>query len=310
MKLYLVIPCFNEQEALPVTAEILKEKLVSLIGKEKISSDSAIVFVDDGSTDKTWEIIENLNAQNQIFKGIKLSANKGHQNALMAGLMTVREECDAVISLDADLQDDVNAIDEMTDKYLEGFDIVCGVRSDRTEDSFIKRQTAQTFYKILSRSGVKSVYNHADYRLMSRRALEALSHYGESNLYLRGIVPQLGFKTSVVYYERKKRIAGKSKYTLSKMFSLASEAIFSLTAKPVKLIFMLSALAAVFSVPALIKFFISSENIGRTDFLVLFAVLLSAAAILFSLGILGEYAGRIYFETKNRPRYFVEKYIR
>ena len=234
--LYLVIPCYNEAEVLPETASRLIEKMDSLIKKNKIDTKSRVVFVNDGSKDKTWEIIRELHQKNQIFGGINLSRNRGHQNALLAGLMTVKEYADMVISMDADLQDDINAIDEMVDKYLDGIDIVYGVRSSRKTDTFFKKATAEGFYKIMNAMGANTVFNHADYRLMSRRVLEGLAQFGEVNLFLRGIVPMIGFSTDIVYYERGERFAGESKYPLGKMLSFAVEGVTSLSTKPIRMI--------------------------------------------------------------------------
>ena len=235
-RLFCVIPCYNEQEVLPETSKRLEAKLKDLIAAGKISDDSRILFVNDGSKDNTWNMIKDLHEKNEIFQGINLSKNMGHQNALLAGLMTAKDLCDAAISLDADLQDDINAIDEMVDKFNNGCDIVYGVRSKRATDTFFKKFTAESFYKLINSMGGNTVYNHADYRLMSRRALMALSEFGEVNLFLRGIVPMVGFNTDVVYYERAERFAGESKYPLKKMLSFAIEGITSLSTKPIKLI--------------------------------------------------------------------------
>ncbi|HNX64993.1 MAG TPA: glycosyltransferase family 2 protein, partial [Oscillospiraceae bacterium] len=231
--LFLVIPCYNEEEVLNETARRLSGKMNALIESGKISEDSRICFVNDGSNDKTWEIIKNLNAENNIFRGINLSRNRGHQNALLAGLMTVKGECDAAISLDADLQDDINAIDEMTEKWLGGCDVVYGVRSARKKDTFFKKTTAQGYYKLLKAMGVDITYNHADYRLMSKRALDGLESFKEVNIFLRGIVPMIGYKSDIVMYERQERFAGESKYPLKKMLAFAFEGITSLSIKPI-----------------------------------------------------------------------------
>ena len=237
--IYFVVPCYNEQEVLPETSKRLLEKLNSLIECGKIKSDSRIVFVDDGSRDETYNIISSLHKENEKFCGIKLSRNQGHQNALLSGLMTVRDKCDGAISLDADLQDDINAIDEFIDKFNEGYEVVYGVRSSRKKDTFFKRFTAQTFYKLMLFFGVDMVYNHADYRLMSRAALDALSDFKEANLFLRGIVPLVGFKSTTVSYERQERFAGESKYPLKKMISFAIDGITSFSIKPIRMVFWL-----------------------------------------------------------------------
>ena len=230
--LYIVIPCYNEEEVLPETAKRLKVKMNSLIEKRKISPESRVVMVNDGSKDKTWSIIKALHEEDPLFSGINLSRNRGHQNALLAGLMTVKDLADAVISMDADLQDDINAIDEMVDKFLDGCDIVYGVRSKRTTDSFFKRFTAESFYRLMNAMGANTVFNHADYRLMSKRALEGLAQFKEVNLFLRGIVPMIGYRTDTVTYERSERFAGESKYPLKKMVAFAMEGITSLSVKP------------------------------------------------------------------------------
>ena len=235
-KLYLVIPCYNEEEVLPETAKRLKDKLSSLVQAGKIHPDSRIVFVNDGSCDKTWEIIQELHGEDIVFSGINLSRNRGHQNALLAGLMTVKDHADMVISMDADLQDDINAVDAMVDKYLDGFDIVYGVRSSRAKDTFFKKATAEGFYKLMNVMGANTVFNHADYRLMSRRALDGLAEFGEVNLFLRGVVPMIGYPCDIVYYERGERFAGKSKYPFGKMLSFAIEGITSLSTKPIRMI--------------------------------------------------------------------------
>ena len=251
MKLYLVIPCYNEEEVLPETSKRLKEKYTALMSAGKIDADSKIVFVNDGSKDRTWEMVCDLHKTDPVFRGVCLSRNKGHQNALMAGLMTVKSECDAAISMDADLQDDINAIDEMVDRYLEGYEVVYGVRSSRKKDTFFKRTTAQGFYKVMRAMGVETVYNHADYRLMSRRALEALSEFEEVNLFLRGIVPLVGFKSTQVTYERGERFAGESKYPLKKMLAFATEGITSMSVKPIRMIATLGILVFLFSIGVL-----------------------------------------------------------
>ncbi|HEZ7989299.1 MAG TPA: glycosyltransferase family 2 protein [Ruminococcus sp.] len=308
---FLAIPCYNEQEVLPETSKQLREKMNSLINSGKISDKSRIVFINDGSADNTWQIISELHSSDKIFQGIKLSRNKGHQNALLAGLMTLRDKCDAVISLDADLQDDINTIDEMIEKFISGCDIVYGVRSARKTDTFFKKTTAEGFYKIMSAMGVETVYNHADYRLMSRRALDGLSQYKEVNLFLRGIVPMVGYKTDVVYYERHERFAGESKYPLKKMLSFAMEGITSLSVKPIRMITSLGVIIFAVSIIMLIYFlvrhFMGATVLGWTSLAV--SVWAIGGLQLLAIGVIGEYIGKIYLETKGRPRYIIETYL-
>ena len=310
-KLYLVIPCYNEQEVLPETAGRLKEKLQSLIEKEKIAAGSRIVFVNDGSGDRTWEIIKELHEANPIYSGINLSRNRGHQNALLAGLMTVKDHADLVISMDADLQDDVNAMDEMIDKYLDGTDIVYGVRSSRTKDTLFKKATAEGFYKLMNAMGANTVFNHADYRLMSRRALDGLAEFGEVNLFLRGIVPMIGYSWDVVYYERGERFAGESKYPLGKMVSFAVEGVTSLSTKPLRLItglgFFIFLVSIGMLIYSLIRHFMGATIVGWTTLMV--SVWAIGGLILLSLGVVGEYIGKIYLETKMRPRFLIEQFL-
>ena len=312
MKLYLVIPCYNEEEVLPETSKRLKEKYTSLMSAGKIDADSKIVFVNDGSKDRTWEMICDLHKADPVFRGVCLSRNKGHQNALMAGLMTVKSECDAAISMDADLQDDINAIDEMVDRYLEGYEVVYGVRSSRKKDTFFKRTTAQGFYKVMRAMGVETVYNHADYRLMSRRALEALSEFEEVNLFLRGIVPLVGFKSTQVTYERGERFAGESKYPLKKMLAFATEGITSMSVKPIRMIAALGVLVFLASLGVLI-YSVIRKILGVTvpgwAFLAVSIWALGGIQLL-SIGIIGEYIGKIYLETKRRPRFIISEYLK
>ncbi|MGN0676125.1 MAG: glycosyltransferase family 2 protein [Ruminococcus sp.] len=309
--LYLVIPCYNEEEVLPETSSQLKKKIVSLVAKGKISAQSRIVFVNDGSKDKTWEIISKLHEEDKIFQGIKLSRNKGHQNALLCGLMTVKDHCDMTISLDADLQDDINAIDEMVDKYYEGCDVVYGVRSARDTDTFFKKFTAEGFYKVMKMMGADVVFNHADYRLMSRRALDGLQNFKEVNLFLRGVVPMIGYKSDSVYYERKERFAGESKYPLKKMLAFAWEGITSLSTKPIKMISMLGGLIFIVSIIMLIysvvRHFMGATEIGWTSTIV--SIWAIGGLQLLAIGIIGEYIGKVYLETKERPKFIVEKYL-
>ena len=247
-KLYIVVPCYNEEEVLPETSKRLKEKMNQLIKAKKISPDSHVVFVNDGSKDKTWELISSYSEKDHLFGGINLSRNRGHQNALLAGLMTVKEDADMVISMDADLQDDINAVDKFVDAYYDGNDVVYGVRSSRKKDTFFKRTTALAFYKLMSRMGVESVYNHADYRLMSKRALNALENFKEVNLFLRGIMPLIGFPSTIVEYERNERFAGESKYPLKKMLNFALDGITSFSVKPIRFITAIGFLISVISV--------------------------------------------------------------
>lgn len=311
-KLYLVIPCYNEEEVLHETSTQLYDKMHSLISQGKISAESKIVFVNDGSKDRTWQIIEELHNQDKIFQGIKLSRNKGHQNALLAGLMTVKSRCDMAISLDADLQDDIDAIDAMVDKYNnEGCDIVYGVRSARETDTFFKRTTAEGFYKVMTAMGADITYNHADYRLMSKRALEALADFKEVNLFLRGIVPMIGYKSDSVYYERKERFAGESKYPLKKMLAFAWEGITSLSTKPIRFItglgifiFIVSIIMLIYSI---VRHYTGATEIGWTSTIV--SIWAIGGLQLLSIGIIGEYIGKVYLETKERPKFIIEKYL-
>lgn len=309
--LYLVIPCYNEEEVLPETAVRLKEKLHGLMGQGRIDPRSRIIFVNDGSRDRTWEIIRELHEQDRIFGGINLSRNRGHQNALLAGLMTVKECADMVISMDADLQDDIDAVDAMIDKYMEGTDIVYGVRSSRKKDTFFKKATAEGFYKIMNAMGANTVFNHADYRLMSRRSLEGLAQYGEVNLFLRGIVPMIGYSADVVYYERGERFAGESKYPLGKMLSLAVEGLTSLSTKPLRMITGLGFFIFIVSIGmliySLVRHFRGATIVGWTTLMV--SVWAIGGLILLSLGVVGEYIGKIYLETKARPRFIIEEFL-
>lgn len=309
--LYLVIPCYNEEEVLPETSSQLRNKIQSLIQKGRISPQSRIVFVNDGSKDKTWEIISKLHEEDKIFQGIKLSRNKGHQNALLCGLMTVKDNCDMTISLDADLQDDINAIDEMVEKYYEGCDVVYGVRSARDTDTFFKKFTAEGFYKVMKMMGADVVFNHADYRLMSRRALDGLQSFKEVNLFLRGVVPMIGYKSDSVYYERKERFAGESKYPLKKMLAFAWEGITSLSTKPIKMISVLGGIIFIVSIIMLIysivRHFMGATEIGWTSTIV--SIWAIGGLQLLAIGIIGEYIGKVYLETKERPKFIVEKYL-
>lgn len=306
--LYLVIPCYNEEAVLHETAKQLLEKMNSMFERGMISRESKIMFVNDGSKDKTWEIIEELHASNPIYSGVKLSRNKGHQNALLAGLMTAKEKADMTISLDADLQDDVDVIDQMVEKYYQGNDVVYGVRSARKTDTFFKKFTAQGFYKLMQTMGVEIVYNHADYRLMSKRAMEGLSQFKEVNLFLRGIVPLIGYKSDVVTYERHERFAGESKYPLKKMLAFATDGITSFSIKPIRLIttcgILIFAISLVMLLYFLIVHFMGRTVAGWTSMIV--SIWAIGGLQLLAIGIVGEYIGKIYLETKERPKYIIE----
>lgn len=309
--LYIVVPCYKEEEVLPETARQLKAKMESLIAQDKISANSRVMFVNDGSKDRTWEIIAELHGQDPLFSGVNLSRNRGHQNALLAGLMTAMNFADMVISMDADLQDDVNAVDAMVDAYHNGFDVVYGVRSARRTDTFFKRFTAESFYKLMKALGVDIVFNHADYRLMSRRALEGLSEFGEVNLFLRGIVPQIGYPWTTVEYERAERFAGESKYPLKKMLSFAFDGITSFSVKPMRMILVLGAAVFIISILmllwALIAHLIGHSVSGWTS--LMGSLWLIGGIQLLSLGVIGEYIGKIYSETKRRPRFLIEQVL-
>ncbi len=308
--LYLVIPCYNEEEVLEETTRQLKEKLNNLIKEKRISSKSKVMYVNDGSKDSTWNLIKSISEKEKLFTGISLSRNRGHQNALLAGLMTAKNYADIVISMDADLQDDINAIDGMLDKYYnENCEIVYGVRSSRKKDTFFKKTTAQGFYKFMSLMGVEVVYNHADYRLTSKRVLENFANFEEVNLFLRGMFPLVGFKSGVVYYERNERFAGVSKYPLKKMLSFAWDGITSFSVKPIKFVLNLGILIFALSIIMLIYSLIV-KLLGHTvegwTFIVCSIWLVSGIQML-SIGIVGEYIGKIYSETKHRPRYIIEE---
>ncbi len=305
--LYIVIPCYNEQEVLPITSKLFLEKIESLIEKDKISTKSRVLFVNDGSKDDTWKIINKLSNENETFCGISLSRNRGHQNALLAGLMEAKKYCDITVSIDCDGQDDINAIDKMVDEYLDGADVVYGVRSNRKKDSFFKRITAQLFYKIMKLLGAETVYNHADYRLLSKKVLDELENFKEVNLYLRGMVPLVGFKSTCVYYERDVRIAGKSHYPFRKMLSLAFDGITSLSTKPIRIITTLGILVAFLSFGGIIWSLISGfMGITVPGWASVTCILCFISGVqLISLGVIGEYIGKIYLETKKRPRYIV-----
>lgn len=309
--LYLVIPCYNEEAVLPETAKQLLAKMNSMLERKLISPESKIMFVNDGSRDRTWELIEELHAQNPIYSGVKLSRNKGHQNALLAGLVTAKEKADMTISLDADLQDDIDVIDQMVEKYYQGNDVVYGVRSARKTDTFFKKFTAQGFYKLMQAMGVDIVYNHADYRLMSKRAVEGLLEFKEVNLFLRGIVPLIGFPSDVVTYERHERFAGESKYPLKKMLSFATDGITSFSIKPIRLItmcgFLIFAVSILMLIYSLVVHFTGRTVHGWTSMIV--SIWAIGGLQLLAIGVVGEYIGKIYLETKERPKFIIEKIL-
>ena len=309
--LYIVVPCYNEEEVLPETSRRLKAKLEELAAAGKIAGDSKILFVNDGSKDRTWELITRLHAENDVFSGVNLTRNRGHQNALLAGLMTARDRCDMAISMDADLQDDVDAVDAMVDKFHEGCDIVYGVRSSRKKDTFFKRFTAEGFYRVMSFMGAETVFNHADYRLMSRRALDGLAEFKEVNLFLRGIVPMIGYNTGTVEYERGERFAGESKYPLKKMLSFAMEGITSLSTKPIRYItalgFLIFLIAVVMLIYSVVRWAMGHTILGWASLIC--SIWAIGGLILLSLGVIGEYIGKIYLETKGRPRFLIEEVL-
>ena len=306
--LYLVIPCYNEEEVLPITTKKLTEKLDNMIKDKLVSKESRIMYVNDGSKDRTWELIGQFNKTNKYVTGVNLSRNRGHQNALLAGLMTAKEYADIVVSMDADLQDDIDVVDKMVIEYNNGCDIVYGVRSARKTDTWFKKTTAEGFYKFMALLGVEIVYNHADYRLMSKRALNELENFKEVNLFLRGIIPLLGFKTAKVEYERKERFAGESKYPLKKMLNFALEGILSFSIKPIRIItsagFIVSFLSFLFLIYVIIGHFVSDNVTGWTTIVALICFFGSFQVLC--IGIIGEYIGKIYNETKHRPRYIIE----
>lgn len=307
--LYIVIPCYNEQEVLPITAPMFLNKLHELAGKKLVSENSRIMFVNDGSSDGTWDIIRALAASDEHYIGISQSRNRGHQNAVLAGLMEAKDHCDISISIDCDGQDDINAMDDMVRAYLDGCDIVYGVRNDRETDSFFKRTTAQGFYKFLSAMGAEIVYNHADYRLISARALHELAKFKEVNLFLRGMVPLVGFKSTSVEYKRAERIAGKSKYPLRKMLALAGDGITSLSIKPLRLIMSFGVIVALLSFVGVIWAIVSALA-GRAvaGWASMTCIICFVSGVqLICMGIIGEYIGKIYMETKHRPRYIISE---
>ncbi len=307
-RLGIVVPCYNEEEVLKISSEALRTVLDDLVAKKKISEDSFVLFVNDGSKDKTWELICKEHKAHKQIKGLNLAKNVGHQYALTAGLMTAKDMCDVTVSIDADLQDDTTVIEEMIDKFHDGCDIVYGVRNSRKKDTFFKRTTAQGYYKMMNAMGVKTVYNHADFRLMSKRSLEAFSEYKETNLFLRGMVPLLGYKTDSVYYERKERVAGESKYPLKKMLALAFEGISSFSTKPIDLIaglgFVIVVISILMAIYAFVSYFVGQVEAGWTSLIL--SIWFLGGVQLLSIGLIGKYIGKIYTEVKHRPRYNIE----
>lgn len=307
----VVIPCFNEEAALPITVKQLIGVLDKMCTDGLISRDSYLMCCNDGSTDRTWQVIQALHAEVNRVKGISLAHNRGHQYALLAGLMTVRGHCDAAISIDADLQDDVNAMTEMVQKYLQGYEIVYGVRASRATDSWFKRTTARAFYSLQQKMGLDTVYDHADYRLMSNRALDILSEYGESNLFLRGIIPQIGLSTAVVTYDRHERVAGESKYPLKKMLSFSIDGITSFSSRPIRMILALGVLLLILDVAmgiyVSIAYFGHAAIPGWTSLML--SVWFLGSITLIALGVVGEYIGKIFVEVKHRPRYNISEYL-
>lgn len=309
--LYIVVPCYNEQEVLPETSKRLFDKVMALRGQQKIDEKSRILFVNDGSKDATWRLIEELCEQSPIYAGVNLSRNRGHQNALLAGIATAASYADMIVSMDADLQDDINAMDEMIAAYQAGNDVVYGVRSSREKDSFFKRNSAQLFYRLMKLLGAEIVYNHADYRLLSKRAAKALLSFDEVNLFLRGIVPMVGYQSVTVTYERGERFAGKSKYPLGKMVTFALEGITSLSVKPIRMITVGGLLVCVVSLLMLIKAFVDyfSGNVEPGWTSVIISIWVLGGLQLFAIGIIGEYIGKTYMETKERPKFIIESVL-
>lgn len=309
VKLYIVIPCYNEQEVLPITAPLFLSKLKSLIDTQQISHDSRILFVNDGSKDDTWRIIKGLALSDSHYIGISQSRNRGHQNAVLAGLIEAKDNCDITISIDCDGQDDIDAMDEMIQQYKNGFEIVYGVRSKRDTDTVFKRFTAVTFYKLLNRMGVEAVYNHADYRLISSRVLQEFANFHEVNLFLRGMIPLVGFSSTQVYYERHERLAGKSHYPLAKMLALAFDGITSLSIKPIRIITGFGIVVTIGSLIAILWSIITaiSGNSVSGWASMMCAICFFGGAILMALGVIGEYVGKAYIETKQRPRYIISE---
>lgn len=308
-RLIIVIPCYNEEEVLPITCRLFRKELEGLIANKKVSADSRILFVNDGSTDSTWEIIRRLSEGCELFEGISQSRNRGHQSSLLAGLMEVRDKCDITISIDCDGQDDISAMDQMVDEYVSGAEIVYGVRSARRTDTFFKRFTAQSFYRLLKGMGAEVVYNHADYRLVSSRVLREFADFKEVNIFLRGMFPLVGFKSTCVYYERNERMAGKSHYPLSKMLGLAIDGITSLSIKPIRFITGIGIFVALLSfigvIWSVVQYFLKNSITGWSSTVSIICFI--GGIQLTSLGVIGEYIGKMYMETKSRPRYIISQ---
>jgi glycosyltransferase involved in cell wall biosynthesis len=307
--LYIVVPCYNEEQVLPITCTMFLEKLRQLWTAEKISSESRVLFVNDGSKDRTWEIISQLSQEDEHYLGISQSRNRGHQNAVLAGLMEAKDRCDITISIDCDGQDDINAMDHMVDAYLEGCEVVYGVRSRRDTDTFFKRTTAQGFYKLMNWMGAEVVYNHADYRLISSRVLQEFANFKEVNIFLRGMVPLVGFKSTSVYYERRERLAGERHYPLKKILALAFDGITSLSVKPIRMITGLGAVFAIFSFVGVVWAVVMSlmgKTVNGWASIVCIVCFMGGIQLL-CLGIIGEYIGKMYLETKARPRYIISE---
>ena len=307
--LYIVIPCYNEEEVLPVTSGMFRDEIRDLIEKDKISSESRVLFVDDGSRDSTWQIISSLALENPVFTGIRQSRNRGHQSSVLAGLMEAKDRADIVISIDCDGQDDVTAMEDMVDAYADGCDIVYGIRSNRASDTFFKRSSAQLYYKLLNAMGAEVVYNHADYRLTSSKVLQEFANFKEVNLYLRGMFPLVGFKSTSVYYERHERLAGTSHYSLAKMLGLAFDGITSLSIKPIRMIAAIGAIMSFLSfigiIWAVVDRFMGNTVPGWASTVVI--IFLTCGLQMLSLGVIGEYIGKIYMESKHRPRYIISE---
>ncbi len=307
--LYLVVPCYNEEAVLPTTCTIFKDKLDALVAAGRIADKSKILFVDDGSKDDTWKIITDLSKADKRYAGVSLSRNRGHQNALLCGLMEAKDKCDVTISIDCDGQDDINAVDEMLERYAEGCEIVYGVRDDRSTDTFFKRTTAQGYYKLLNKCGANTVYNHADYRLLSKKVLDELAKYEEVNLYLRGMIPLIGFKSTSVYYARKERMAGKSHYPVRKMVRLAVDGITSLSTKPIHMVsafgFFISIVSFIGAIWSIVRQLTGHTVTGWASMTCIICFV--AGVQMISIGMLGEYIGKIYLEVKHRPRYIVSE---
>ena len=309
--LYIVVPCYNEEAVLPETSKRMLELMEKMNNDGLINSKSKIIFVDDGSKDKTWDIIDRLTHEHEQIGGVKLACNAGHQNALFGGMMTVKDDCDCIISIDADLQDDIYVIPDMVKKFNEGCDVVYGVRNKRDTDTFFKRSTALGFYKLMQTMGVKMVYNHADYRLMSKRAIDALAEFPERNLFLRGMVPLTGFKSDCVYYDRNERFAGESKYPLKKMLSFAVDGITSFSVSPIRMIstlgFVVCVIAVIMAIYAIYEKIVGNTDAGWASLML--SIWFIGGVQLLSIGLIGEYIGKIYKEVKRRPRYIIEAYI-